>query len=129
MRDYCTGYCLEVPLTIPTNTLTIPFYLLPIQGADVVLGAQWLQTLGPFVSGYTVPSMQFQHNGNFNTLHGSNSSLPTPNTLHQFTRLLHTNAIATCHSITMLPQQTSHILTDPTTVTNEIPNISQLPQT
>ena len=123
----CIGYCSKVPLTLPTNTLAIPFYLLPIQGAYVVLGVQWLQTLGPFVSDYTVPSMQFKHNGNLITLHGSNSSLPTPATFHQFTRQLHNNAIATCHSITLLQQQTSHIPTDPTTVTKEIPNFSQLP--
>jgi len=93
----------------------------------VVLGVQWLQTLGPFVSDYTVPSMQFQHNGNFITLHGSNSSLPTPTTFHQFTGQLHNNTITTCHSITMLQQQTNHIPTDPATVTKEIPNFSQLP--
>lgn len=50
-----------------------------------------------------------------------------PATFHQLTRMLHTNAIATCHSVTMLPQQTNLIPTNPTTFTKEIPELSQLP--
>ncbi|GJZ23309.1 hypothetical protein Tco_0560768 [Tanacetum coccineum] len=36
--------------------------------ADVVLGVQWLQTLGQILSDYSIPVMQFQHDGHLVTL-------------------------------------------------------------
>lgn len=57
----CFGLCPGVPLLILTHTFHTPFYLLYIQGADVVLGVQWLQTIGPFISDYTIPEMQFYY--------------------------------------------------------------------
>ncbi|KAL0444686.1 UNVERIFIED_CONTAM: hypothetical protein Slati_2191300 [Sesamum latifolium] len=45
----CSGLCPAVPIAIQQQSFCIPFYLLPIHGADVVLGVEWLQTLGPFV--------------------------------------------------------------------------------
>lgn len=38
----------------------IDFYMLPISGADIVLGTQWLKMLGPIILGYAALSMQFQ---------------------------------------------------------------------
>ncbi|MCH84285.1 retrotransposon-derived protein PEG10-like, partial [Trifolium medium] len=56
---HCTGICNDIPIVVNDHTFSISLYVLPIQGADVVLGVQWLQTLGPFVSDFTIPSMQF----------------------------------------------------------------------
>lgn len=39
---HCTGFCPAVPLSLHSHTFTLPFYLLPIEGADVVLGIEWL---------------------------------------------------------------------------------------
>lgn len=100
---HCSGSCPEVPLTVLQHTFHIPFYLLPIQGADVVLGVQWLRTIGPFVSDYTVPLMQFYHNGELVTLRGNPSPELMCASFHQITRMLHTNSIAACHSIAMVP--------------------------
>lgn len=80
---HCVGICSNVLVALQNNTLTIPFYLLPIQGADVVLGVQWLQTLGHFVADYTIPSMQFHHQVHLITLQGTINSLPIPATYHQ----------------------------------------------
>jgi len=71
------GFCPGVPLLIQ-HLFHIPFYLLPIEGADVVLGAQWVQTLGPFLSDFTIPSMQFYHNGILITFQGSNTPIMSP---------------------------------------------------
>lgn len=38
----CSGCCHDVPMAVAFATFQIPFYLLPIQGADAVLGVQWL---------------------------------------------------------------------------------------
>jgi hypothetical protein len=54
---HCTGICNDIPVLINDHTFHTSLYVLPIQGADMVLGVQWLQTLGPFVSDFTIPSM------------------------------------------------------------------------
>lgn len=56
---HCTDLCKDIPLLVAQHIFPICFYVLPIQGVDVVLGVQWLQTLGPFVSDFTIPSMSF----------------------------------------------------------------------
>ncbi|KAL0291044.1 UNVERIFIED_CONTAM: Retrovirus-related Pol polyprotein from transposon [Sesamum calycinum] len=58
---YCSSLCSVVPLTNHSQLFTVPSYILPIFGVDVVLGAQWLCTLDPFLSDFSTPSMQFYH--------------------------------------------------------------------
>jgi hypothetical protein len=60
-RITCQGACNDVPVTLAQHQFHIPFFILPIHGADLVLGVQWLQTLGAFLSDYSVPSIQFTY--------------------------------------------------------------------
>jgi hypothetical protein len=99
----CTGLCADTPINIDKHTFNVSFYVLPIQGADVVLGVQWLQTLGPFVSDFTIPSMQFYHQDSLLTITGTKPLPATPASYNQIHRMLHTNSIATFHSITIVP--------------------------
>lgn len=97
----CTGSCSDVPVILSDTLLWIPFYILPIHGADLVLGVQWLQTLGPFLSDYSVPSIQFSHNNKPITLMGSTSPKPNQASLTQFHRFAITHSIESLHTITM----------------------------
>ncbi|MCH93797.1 hypothetical protein A2U01_0014750, partial [Trifolium medium] len=103
----CTGLCVDIPLMVDNHLFTTSLYVLPIQGADVVLGVQWLQTFGPFVFNFSVPSMQFYHNNSLITITGSKPNNLKPVSFHQLTRMLHTNAIATFHSVSMIPTHPS----------------------
>ncbi|KAI5424744.1 hypothetical protein KIW84_030800 [Lathyrus oleraceus] len=94
---------------VDQHLFTVSLYVLPIQGADVVLGVQWLQTLGSFVSDFSVPSMQFYHNDALLTITGSKPNTLTQASSHQLHRMLQTNAIATFHSISMVPTHPTHI--------------------
>lgn len=80
----CNGFCPEIPLVILSYTFQVPFYLFPIQGADVVLGVQWLQSVVPFVADFSIPSMQFHHQGSLITLQGDSSPPLTLASFHQF---------------------------------------------
>lgn len=46
----CAGFCSSVPISLQNTLFHIPFHLFPIEGADVVLGLDWLTTLDPFHS-------------------------------------------------------------------------------
>lgn len=113
--DYleCAGFCPTIPLQIQTYIFNVPFYVFPIQGADVVLGIQWLQSVGPLFADFTIPGMQFYYQGSLVTIHGNSSPHLTHASFHQFTRMLHTDSIATCHAITMLPTDHDYQLPPP----------------
>ena len=41
------GMCKEVTINLQNTQFLVDFYLIELKGCDVVLGAQWLRTLGP----------------------------------------------------------------------------------
>ena len=55
----CEGMCSAIPLQTQKRIFLVDCYVLPIQGAEVVLGVQWLQLLGPIVMDYHKLTMQF----------------------------------------------------------------------
>jgi hypothetical protein len=57
----CQGICPSVPITLHQKHFHLPFYLFPIEVADVVLGMAWLRTLGPIQADFSIPSITFQH--------------------------------------------------------------------
>lgn len=103
----CSGSCNNIPVHINDAIFQVPFMILPIHGADVVLGVQWLSTLGPFLSDYSIPCIQFFHNNKPVTISGANSPISTHASFSQFTRYLHTDTIASIHSIDVTPIQPS----------------------
>lgn len=129
----CAGQCPDVPVKLVDTTFHIPFYILPIHGADLVLGVQWLQTLVAFLSDYNVPSIQFTLNGQPFTLTGTKHNTPTHATFGQFCRFTFTDSIASMHtiSVTTVEQPSSDTLTSepPTLDTSHLePTLSALLQ-
>jgi hypothetical protein len=43
------GKCIDVCLKLQDNTFYSELFVLTLGGCDVVLGVQWLRTLGPIV--------------------------------------------------------------------------------
>ncbi|GAU32095.1 hypothetical protein TSUD_292190 [Trifolium subterraneum] len=92
-------------------------------GAELVLGVQWLKTLGPIVTDYEHLTMSFSKNGTPVHLFGVPKPSPEEANLYQLQRLVDTNALDTCvrlHLNTVEP--VSHL--SPTIETN--PQIAQL---
>ncbi|XP_016467122.2 uncharacterized protein LOC107789765 [Nicotiana tabacum] len=52
--------CKQVCLNLQGNSFRTDFYLLPLEGYDVVLGTQWLRMLGPIVWDFCRLEMRFQ---------------------------------------------------------------------
>lgn len=59
----CSGYCKKVRLSLHGFTIFTDFYLLALEGRDVVLGAYWLRTLGPIIWDFSNLWMRFTLNG------------------------------------------------------------------
>lgn len=62
------GYIEALQVTVQGNHLTLPVYVLPIAGVDLILGATWLATLGPYMVDYSAHSIQFYGACKFITL-------------------------------------------------------------
>ncbi|KAL4555486.1 hypothetical protein LXL04_038106 [Taraxacum kok-saghyz] len=55
----CTGFCRDTQLQLDHTIFTVPLFILPIEGADLVLGMAWLRTLGTVVADFSIPQMTF----------------------------------------------------------------------
>jgi hypothetical protein len=56
------------------HTITTTFYLIPLGGCDLVLGVEWLRTLGPVLWDFSLMTMQFSSHGITTVLTGLNST-------------------------------------------------------
>jgi hypothetical protein len=59
----CGGKCHNIKLSMGEYNLEIPMYVIPIGGVDVVLGIQWLRTLGTISTNYNELFMRFELEG------------------------------------------------------------------
>ena len=59
----CDSSCVEVKLCLQEHKNCVDLFILPIQGADIVLVIQWIELWGPMVTNYKFLTMDFQWNG------------------------------------------------------------------
>ena len=97
----CQGICPEVQISLQNSVFTIPFYLLPIEGANVVIGIEWLCTLGPIQPDFAIPSMAFTHLNKQITLTATNPPTPTQDTYHQLCHNISIHTIASLHLLSI----------------------------
>jgi hypothetical protein len=85
----------QVPLYLGPHSFEVDLFVLPLRGADLVLGVQWLKTLGPIVTDYQHLTMSFTKSGQEITLKGEPKPCPQEASVHQLQRLVATDAIDT----------------------------------
>ncbi|VFQ76677.1 unnamed protein product [Cuscuta campestris] len=66
----CSYSCPGTPLRLQGHLFDVDLYLLAIHGPDIVLGVQWLQTLGKVSHDYATMTMEFVWQGETVTLRG-----------------------------------------------------------
>jgi len=59
----CPGVIRQAPLTIDNDTFRVDLFVMPLAGYDLVLGTQWLATLGPVLWDFSARKMSFQRQG------------------------------------------------------------------
>ena len=84
----CNQWCEVVAVNIQGISFTIDMYVLPIAGANLVLGVQWLKSLGPVLTDYNSMLIKFFHEGQLVELHGDTELTLNLLSVPQFRRLL-----------------------------------------
>ncbi|CAM8969092.1 unnamed protein product [Rhodiola kirilowii] len=94
----CEGRCRDVELLLGGKVFRIDFYLLPIYGVDVVLGAQWLAEVGPVMFDYKELWLNIDYEGEELRMHGVQPmGQMTSMTLGGFKRAQDTDSIMTLY--------------------------------
>jgi hypothetical protein len=81
---------------------SVDLFVLPLSGADIVLGVQWLKTLGPILTDYEHLTMQFMKDGLLVQLIGEPKPSPLESSLHQLRRLVATNSLDHSYHVQLL---------------------------
>ena len=91
----CAGLCKGVDLDLGHYNCSLDLFLLPIFDADIVLGVQWLATLGPTIFYYKELYMQFSLQQTQIRLKGLQTPSYSQLSFTQCKRLDQTKAVAT----------------------------------
>lgn len=57
----CDTKCPSIPIIIQGYTFSVELFQLPLGGANIVHGVQWLKTLGPVTTDYSLLTMSFTY--------------------------------------------------------------------
>ena len=94
----CNQLCQRTALQIQGQTFYVDLHVLPISGADIVLGVQWLRQLGPILTNYDNLTMQFRYQDDSVTLRADAIPPITNTSTLQLRRLIQTHsAVAFFH--------------------------------
>ncbi|XP_066323873.1 uncharacterized protein [Miscanthus floridulus] len=59
----CPGVLRQAPITIDGEAFHVDLFVMPLAGYDLVLGTQWMVTLGPITWDFTARTMSFSRQG------------------------------------------------------------------
>lgn len=99
----CRQLCSSTTLLIQNHSFTVTLCVLPLSGVDIVLGVEWLRTLGLIITDYSSFTMQFTHLGQPITLRTDVQSNIEPALAHQVKRMIHTHSTSTLFHLSLLP--------------------------
>jgi hypothetical protein len=98
----CGGCCENVRLQIGDYHLKSHMFAIDMGGCDIVLGADWLRTLGPILMDFKYLTMQFDKEGHQYKFQGITAGSPEIISSHRMEKLLkkgHSGVIAQLHAI------------------------------
>jgi hypothetical protein len=104
----------------------VDLFVLPLSGAEIVLGVQWLKTLGPVLTNYDTLTMKFLQNGSVVELQGEPKPCLLDSSLHQLRRLVATQALDSIYQLhLLLPSDTPPPIFSTSTYSNSHSPISR----
>lgn len=101
----CQQLYVGVTITIQNQDFTMDLYALPLCGADIVLGVQWLKSLGLVLTYYNDLTMKFITNGHIVELKGDTNCDLHSMTPTQLRRMVRTDSASACFHIRLIPPE------------------------
>jgi hypothetical protein len=98
----CDTMCMQTSLMLGQHNFLVDLFVLPLSGAEIVLGVQWLKTLGPVLTDYEHLVMKFIKDGSIVQLQGESKPAITHSSLHQLRRLVETQALDSIYQLHLL---------------------------
>jgi hypothetical protein len=98
----CGGHYENVHLQIGDYHLKAHMFSIDMGGCDIVLGAEWLRTLGPILMDFQKLTMQFDQGGHKHRFQGITAGSPEIISSHRMEKFLkkgHSSVIAQLHAI------------------------------
>nr|GMD05953.1 Transposon Ty3-G Gag-Pol polyprotein [Ipomoea batatas] len=95
----CQHVCPGVEVCMQGLTFAVDLHVLRIVGPDVVLGVQWLQSLGSVTHDYSKMTMEFHMGSTIVTLKGDSSLNNQPISFNQLQAMVTNGAIQTLYEI------------------------------
>ncbi|XP_061340529.1 uncharacterized protein LOC133287007 [Gastrolobium bilobum] len=102
----CLGVCSQVEIEIQGHHFRPDLYVLPLQGAEVVLGVQWLSEWGDITINYRDLVMRFEREGQQVELQGAHNLTMEAIQLHQLRKLQSSNSVACLYQLHAITHST-----------------------
>ncbi|VFQ84344.1 unnamed protein product [Cuscuta campestris] len=103
--------CPRTPVSLQGHLFEIDLFMLEVHGPDIVLGIQWLQTLGKVAHDYAKLTMEFSWNGDTITLRGDSPG-PRPVSYNQLSALLATPEPVDLYEVVGTPMEQPQVTTE-----------------
>ena len=113
----------ETKILIQDHSFVVTLRVLPLSGADVILGVEWLRTLGPVVTYYTTFTMKFTLFGKPIHLRADVQVDTNLVSAHQVKRLISTNSTSGLFHLSLQPIPSPELLN---TALHPVPAIDEL---
>lgn len=105
----CEGCIKRVPLSIQNCPFVADLFVVPIQGAELVLGVSWMLTVNPVLHDYERKELTIQYQGQPKTLQALSSLKSQEVQYHQLRRIVHSEEWITCFSLSLEQQGTGGV--------------------
>jgi len=127
----CHHLCRDVDILVQGKAFMVDLHVLPLCGVDVVLGVQWLKSLGPVLTDYNTLSMKFVYQGSLIELKGNSDSFLLAITTPQLRRLTQTHSAVEYFHIRVYDQASSSSMPHPDihALTTQFSSLFQPPTT
>ncbi|KAF5778414.1 putative nucleotidyltransferase, Ribonuclease H [Helianthus annuus] len=122
----CTGVARQVELCIQGSSVLVDFFVLPLQGWDMVLGVSWLSTLGPVLTNYATSTFEFTLGDNRVCWQGETTTTAEPIQFHGLKKLAQSCAIAHYFHLHLLPSQEAPLPQVPPDIQQLLDEFSQV---
>jgi len=103
----CSYICPQTLLSLDSHDFIVDLFVLPLSGADLVLGVQWLRSLGPVLTDYEALTLKFVRGDKIVQISAGSKPIPEAASLHQLRRLASTDALDTVCQFQLLSPQTT----------------------